>query len=127
MPKFEGPNTSEPLGRAETMSAISHLTWRMTELTSWLMLQKAIIAGEISLDEAATQSSFNLPDIEIDGTRHDSPDVDLPVAVRGLIDRSRSIGDRAMTLQGSLNNARASRRPGALPDFSRQAGSGTAY
>jgi hypothetical protein len=73
---------------------------------SWLMLQKAIITGEIGLDEAASQASFKLSDIAFDGTSHDSPDVDLPVAVRGLIDRSRRIGDRAVKLQGSLDNAR---------------------
>ena len=72
---------------------------------SWLLLQKAIIGGEISREDAATQSSFKLPDIAIDDPRHDSPDIDLPVAVRGLIDRSRRIGDRAITLQDSINTA----------------------
>lgn len=106
MPKAQGAAAPVFPGRAETMSAISNLTWRMTELMSWLMLQKAIIGGEISLEEAATHTSFNLPDIAIDETRHNSPDVDLPVAVRGLLDRSRRIGDRAIGLQGSLSNAR---------------------
>ncbi len=104
-PRAKDSGGREPKGLAETMSAISHLTWRMTELMSWLLLQKAIIGGEISREDAATQSSFKLPDIAIDDTRHDSPDIDLPVAVRGLIDRSRRIGDRAITRQDSINTA----------------------
>ena len=104
-PRAKDSGGREPKGLAETMSAISHLTWRMTELMSWLLLQKAIIGGEISREDAATQSSFKLPDIAIDDTRHDSPDIDLPVAMRGLIDRSRRIGDRAITLQDLINTA----------------------
>lgn len=106
LPKREDPDAPQPLGRAEAMSAISNLTWRMTELMSWLLLQKGILAGEIEFEDAAKEPSFKLPDISFDDSRHDSPDVDLPVAVRGLIDRSRRIGDRAIKLEKSLLNAR---------------------
>ncbi len=106
LPKRQDPDAPEPLGRAETMAAISNLTWRMTELMSLLLLQKGILAKEIDLEDASKEPSFNLPDISFDEFRHDSPDVDLPVSVRGLIDRSRRIGDRAIKLEISLQTAR---------------------
>lgn len=106
LPKREDSDAPQPMGRAETMAAISNLTWRMTELMSWLLLQKGILAGEIDVEDAAKEPSFKLLDISFDDSRHDSPDVDLPVAVRGLIDRSRRIGDRAIKLENSLQNAR---------------------
>jgi regulator of CtrA degradation len=106
-PGAAAPGDAASKGRSETVSAISHLTWRMTELMSWLMMQKAIFAGEIDLAQAATQPAFKLSDIEIDETRPDSPYADLPVAVRGLIDRGRRIGDRATRLHDSLEKSRA--------------------
>ncbi len=105
MPRSKVANPPQPLGHAQTMSAISRLTWQMTEIMSWLLLQKAIFVGELTLEEATKNASFNLPDFKDHEKRHDSPDVDLPVAVRGLIDRGRRIVDRATSLRGSLDNA----------------------
>ena len=67
------------------------MTRDLTDAMAWLMLQKAIEAGELSQKDANAEPAGNL------GDKTDEPDVvedaeglmRLPITVRSLIDRSR--------------------------------------
>jgi len=70
---------------------LSCMTRDLTDAMAWLMLQKAIEAGELSQEDANAEPAGNL------GDKTDEPDVvedaeglmRLPITVRSLIDRSR--------------------------------------
>jgi regulator of CtrA degradation len=99
-------------GRAESRSLDRHvalayasesmrLTTRLMQLTSWLLLQRAVNEGELSRADAerehrrvvvAMQESTTAPDIY----------AQLPETLRGLIDRSMSLHARIQRIDREL-------------------------
>ena len=70
---------------------LSRVTRRLTEVMAWLLVQKAVAAGEITAAEAAETEAAALPAGglgEVDPTQDIG---NLPLAARGLIDRSRRL------------------------------------
>jgi regulator of CtrA degradation len=68
---------------------LSRITGRLTDVMAWLMIRKAVAAGEIGEEEAAAQSTApsafeDPPEVETDPAA-------LPLAARGLIDRMRRL------------------------------------
>jgi regulator of CtrA degradation len=69
------------------------LTTRLMQLASWLLLQRAMISGEVNETEARREKSrVNLNDI---GAGHDVPGVEqLPEGLIELVDRSLRLHER---------------------------------
>ena len=89
-----------PLPLAERLGVIqviSRITKRLTDVMAWLMLQKAVVAGELDADTAAEHGAAR---IELrDDDEFTTPMLRrLPAAVRGLADRSRRLDQKIQTL-----------------------------
>jgi len=72
--------------------ALSRITRQLTDVMAWLMLQKAVGAGELSPEEADAQPAASLE--SLNDSRDDMDNAALgrlPLAARGLIDRARRI------------------------------------
>lgn len=79
------------------------LTTRLMQLASWLLLQRAIGAGEMSQDEARKEKHrISLADI---GRGNPLTGEDqLPAALRELVDHSLRLHQRILTLDAMLNS-----------------------
>ncbi|MGE0006221.1 MAG: DUF1465 family protein [Parvibaculaceae bacterium] len=78
------------------------LTTRLMQLASWLLLQRAVSAGEISLLDASKEKHrINLAEIGAGHvlTGHDQ----LPQALRALVERSLRLHERIQKLDGILS------------------------
>lgn len=77
--------------RLRLTAELSRVTRRLTEVMAWLLVQKAVAAGEITAAAAAGTEAAALPAGglgEVDPTQDIG---NLPLAARGLIDRSRRL------------------------------------
>ncbi len=98
-----------PADRLRLTQALSRVTRRLTEAMAWLLVQKAVAAGEITAAEAAETDAAVLP---ADGLGEVDPTQDtgnLPLAARGLIDRSRRLYAEVAQLDSGRRRLR--RRP----------------
>ena len=70
---------------------LSAMTRDLTDAMAWLMLQKAIEAGELSQEDANAEPAGNLGDKTDDADEVEDAEglARLPITVRSLIDRSR--------------------------------------
>jgi regulator of CtrA degradation len=77
------------------------LTTRLMQLASWLLLQRAVSAGEISLSDASKEKHrINLSEI---GAGHTLTGYDqLPMALKGIVDRSLRLHERIQKLDEML-------------------------
>jgi len=81
---------------------LSRVTRQLTDVMAWLMLQKAVAAGELTSREAAGEPSAELDSLEDAGDEIDPEAVArLPLAARGIIDRAR----RLCALVGQLRDS----------------------
>jgi regulator of CtrA degradation len=93
------------------------LTTRLMQLASWLLLQRAVAAGELNDTEATREKSrVNLSDI---GAGHDIPGADaMPEGLVDLINRSLRLHERITVMDSMLNGnveaAAANENPVAL-------------
>lgn len=73
------------------------LTTRLMQLASWLLLQRAIAAGELGIDEARKEKHrISLSDI---GRGNDIPGGEqLPAGLKELVERSLRLHERIKTL-----------------------------
>ena len=78
------------------------LTTRLMQLASWLLLQRAIAAGEVPRDESVKEKSrVNLGEI---GKGNDIPGAEsLPEGLVELVDRSLRLHERIMVLDTMIN------------------------
>jgi regulator of CtrA degradation len=78
------------------------LTTRLMQLASWLLLQRAIAAGELTAEEASKEKTrIHLSDI---GRGHTIPGSEqLPEGLRALVDRSLTLLDRVVHFDVMLN------------------------
>jgi regulator of CtrA degradation len=79
------------------------LTTRLMQLASWLLLQRAVSAGEISLEDASKEKHrINLADI---GAGHILTGYDqIPLALKDLVDRSLRLHERIQKLDAMLSS-----------------------
>jgi regulator of CtrA degradation len=78
------------------------LTTRLMQLASWLLLQRALHAGELTKEEAISEKHrINLSDIGAGHTLQGSEL--LPEALRQLIQRSLRLHERILKLDSMLN------------------------
>jgi regulator of CtrA degradation len=96
----EGRTDSRALDRAGAIAYATEsmrLTTRLMQLASWLLLQRAIAAGELTRDEVTRQKSrVSLSDIG-EGTAIPGSDT-LPDGLRLLVSRSLRLHERIMVL-----------------------------
>ena len=92
----------EPKDRLRLSLELSRVTRQITEVMAWLMVQKAIGAGEITADEGAQQAAgqLTLADDDNDGDMEELGR--LPLSARSLIDRARRIAALVRQLQSGL-------------------------
>src|SRR5262245_19865884 len=78
------------------------LTTRLMQLASWLLLQRAVSAGELSLEDASKEKHrINLAEI---GAGHTLTGYDqIPAALRDLVDRSLKLHERIQKLDAMLS------------------------
>ncbi|CAN0434832.1 unnamed protein product [Laminaria digitata] len=77
---------------------ISAMTRDLTEAMAWLLLQKAAAAGEITPEEAETRADGLLAAVETARVAAaDGPQ--LPLEIRGYVDRSRRLYDQVLSLR----------------------------
>lgn len=103
----EGRVDSRALDRPVALAYASEsmrLTTRLMQLTSWLLLQRAVNEGELSRDDAEREHrrvTISPPDSTT------SPDVyaALPSKLRALIDRSMALYARIQKIDQNLKNS----------------------
>ena len=101
-----GRNESRELSRPSALAYASEsmrLTTRLMQLTSWLLLQRAVNEGELSREDAEREHS------RIKVSQQDvasAPDMFalLPVTLRSLVERSLRLQDRVLKIDGDLKN-----------------------
>ncbi len=102
----QGRVDSRALDRPGTIAYATEsmrLTTRLMQLASWLLLQRAVVAGELTEHDVGREKSrVNLNDI---GAGHDIPGSDmLPEGLADLIDRSLRLHGRIVKMDANLNN-----------------------
>ena len=95
----DDPNADRPPDvRARIVKEISSITRNLTEAMAWLLLQKAAGAGEITPEEAETRADGLLA--QVDADRIAAADgAELPLEIRGYMDRSRRLYDQVLSLR----------------------------
>ena len=95
----EDPNADRPPDvRARIVKEISSITRNLTEAMAWLLLQKAAGAGEITPEGAETRADGLLA--QVDADRIAAADgAELPLEIRGYMDRSRRLYDQVLSLR----------------------------
>lgn len=103
---LDGPGRSESraLSRPNALAYASEsmrLTTRLMQLTSWLLLQRAVNEGELTRDEAEKEHA------RLKVSQHDiasAPDMFtvLPETLRALVERSLRLQDRIMKIDAAL-------------------------
>lgn len=95
----EDPNANRPPDvRARIVKEISSVTRDLTEAMAWLLLQKAVAAGEITPEEAETRADGLLTPINADRVAA-ADGAPLPLEIRGYMDRSRRLYDQVISLR----------------------------
>jgi regulator of CtrA degradation len=102
----EGRTDSRALDRPVTIAYATEsmrLTTRLMQLASWLLLQRAIAAGEVTeFDAAKEKSRVNLAEI---GKGNDIPGGDkLPDGLKELVTRSLRLHERIVVMDKMLNS-----------------------
>ncbi|MBT5051502.1 MAG: DUF1465 family protein [Rhodospirillaceae bacterium] len=103
-----GPSSADsaeldPSDRLRLTHELSRVTRQLTDVMAWLMVQKAVEAGEISEEDGA-----DAPAGQLDLLAEDEDDEDmeglgrLPLTARSLIDRSRRITALVRQLNSNL-------------------------
>lgn len=103
---LDGPGRTEgrALSRAGTLGYTTEsmrLTTRLMQVASWLLLQRAVNDGELSIEQAGTEKNkvrLNSPAVDMAGPVWE----ELPEALRSLITRSVRLQDRVRHLDGVI-------------------------
>lgn len=96
------------------------LTTRLMQLASWLLLQRAVAEGEMTVEQAITEKkNVTLNRLQ---SRHGGPGwSELPGAFIALIDRSITLQNRIMRLDAEIYGAKEEeQKPAANPVASQQ-------
>ena len=92
----------EPTDRLRLTHELSRVTRMLTEVMAWLMVHKAVAAGELSESEAASAPAARL-EFTINEENDDLEGLGrLPLTARSLIDRARRIAALVRQLDDSL-------------------------
>ena len=89
--------------RLQLTYALSRITRQLTDVMAWLMLQKAVAAGELSQEAVASEPAAALESLKDIQEEMDNAALSrLPLAARGMIDRTRRITALVGQLDGNV-------------------------
>jgi regulator of CtrA degradation len=112
-----GRRDSRRLGRHASIAYATEsmrLTTRLMQLASWLLVQRAVSAGEITRQAAESESQrIDLADIGAGAGLERAEQ--LPAAFLALVDRSLRLHERIMLLDDMIHRAAAARAPMGSP------------
>ena len=116
---LDGPGRQEVrgLGRQGAIAYATEsmrLTTRLMQLASWLLLQRAVSAGELTLEAAEVEKQrINLGEIgpghALDGAER------LPAGLSALVERSLRLHERVVTLDAMVREAQGRVEPADNP------------
>ena len=116
---LDGPGRQEVrgLGRQGAIAYATEsmrLTTRLMQLASWLLLQRAVSAGELTLEAAEVEKQrINLAEIgpghQLDGAER------LPDGLNALVERSLRLHERVVTLDAMVREAQGRAEPADNP------------
>jgi regulator of CtrA degradation len=116
---LDGPGRQEVrgLGRQGAIAYATEsmrLTTRLMQLASWLLLQRALSAGELTREAAEIEKErINLSEI---GPGHDLDGAErLPAGLNALVERSLRLHERVVTLDAMVREAQAGAEPADNP------------
>lgn len=116
---LDGPGRSDSR-LLDRMGAIAYatesmrLTTRLMQLASWLLLQRAIVSGELSKDEAHREKSrISLAEIG-EGNEVEGAD-QLPEGLKELVMRSLRLLERIRTIDSMINGNHGEANTAASP------------
>jgi regulator of CtrA degradation len=101
----DGRAESRRLSRAGSLAYATEsmrLTTRLMQLASWLLLQRAVNDGEMSVEQASVEKAKVRLNGFASATEGPGWD-DLPERLRDLIDRSTKLQDRIRRLDGAMD------------------------
>ena len=98
---------ADPAERLLLTQVLSRATRQLTEVTAWLMVQKAVAAGEITAAEAAETEAAALPADDLGERDSSDRNALLPLAARGMIDRSQRLYNQGARLDSGRRAAGA--------------------
>jgi regulator of CtrA degradation len=101
----DGRAESRRLSRAGSLAYATEsmrLTTRLMQLASWLLLQRAVNDGEMSIEQAAIEKAKVRLTGLASATEGSGWD-DLPARLRDLIERSTRLQDRIRRLDGAID------------------------
>ena len=101
-----GPGEGEPLDRMALSYAAMRVTSRLTQVMAWLMVQKAVQAGELTRRQAASEPN-RLSAHDVCLGEGPLPDRDLPPRFAQIDTRSRQLYERIARLDSLLDEARS--------------------
>lgn len=93
-----------PGARLQASFESMRLTSRLTQVMAWLLAQKALHAGEITLTELASER-FALSGEKVCADNESAESPDLPLRLRRLLDRSHSLYERIARLDAQVRQA----------------------
>jgi regulator of CtrA degradation len=106
----DGRAESRRLSRAGSLAYATEsmrLTTRLMQLASWLLLQRAVNDGEMSVEQASIEKAKVRLTGFASATEGSGWD-DLPERLRDLIERSTKLQDRIRRLDGAIDRAAVS-------------------
>ena len=107
-PMPEDAETLEKSDHLQLTHALSKITRQLTDVMAWLMLQKAVAAGELSPQAANAQPAARLASLTDLAELIDNAALGrLPIAARGLIDRTRRVTALVAQLDGGSGSKSA--------------------
>lgn len=93
-----------PSVRLQASYESMRVTSRLTQVMAWLLAQKAVHAGEISMKQAASEEyALSGGDVCSDSSGPDNPD--LPMGLRSLLERSHSLYLRVARLDEQVRRS----------------------
>ncbi len=99
-----------PHARLQVSYECMRVTSRLTQVMAWLLAQKAVHAGELTLEQVAGED-YALSGGDICSDPSGPENEDLPSGLRGLLERSHKLYMRVERLDG-LVRAQAARAAG---------------
>lgn len=95
-----------PLAKTTFISESMRLTTRLTQMMSWLMLQRAVASGEISFEEAR-KPEHRLRPQPPEPAKNDIDKSLLPDTLTDLVARSERLYDRVERLEAEFQSGNA--------------------
>jgi regulator of CtrA degradation len=111
---LDGPGRQDARQLDRHATESMRLTTRLMQLASWLLLQRAIGAGEMSQDEARKEKHrISLSDIGRGNPL--TGEEQLPAALKEIVERSLRLHQRILNLDAMLNAPQQPEVPAASP------------